>query len=246
MKDAAKVAQERLVWWRRLGLNVDGGVLLEIGCGDGGEAMEFSRHFKEVRTIDANGMVNHNLHDIANVRPFHGTVPRNHDCPPGADILLCTNVVEHIDPACLPEFVQECHDLLRPGGTAFFAWAPVWSNVGAHIGGRRSSWEHILLSGADWLAWLDEQHGLRETWAGMEWRPGLKRADWLTRNEQHTTLTDFRAFLLRAGFEVLNHNMRMMRERDLFEHPQRAQLEALAHVHDLTCHSDTWLCRRNG
>lgn len=247
MNRLAATTVERLRWYENtLNLKTDQSVLVEVGSGDGSQAAEFSRHFQHVHAIDANGSVQVE-HYRENLTHHLGTVPcdllvRDRT----ADFLFCDNVLEHIDPATLTAFMQECSRMLKPGGGAFFSWSPIWSPIGQHVGNRFYTWEHIRRSPDGWASYLAERLGdsYRDMWLDLEWRPGLLRKDWLQLGETHLTIADVMRAASSAGLHIASHSIQTARTQEFLALPDSSELLTRATLIDFTCESDSYLFRK--
>lgn len=213
------------------------GTLVEVGAGDGAQAEAFAEHFAEVHAIDANASL-----EWTATKPIRhiGTVPGEFDIQ--ADFLFCSNVLEHIQPDSLPEFLSCCRGMLKPGGAAWFAWSPVWSPIGQHIHNRAYTWNH-LRSPDEWELFLSEQFGddFRDKWLNQEWRPGLLRRDWLRMGEDHLRIEEVMRGMAEAGFEIVAHNTQTKRTTEFLSLPNADELLQRASLLDITCEADTYL-----
>ncbi len=141
---------------------VPGGVLLDVGCGDGTLASEARRRLgaSEVLGID---ILPHNLLSARNrgIRPMLADLESPLPIREGSiDAVLASHVIEHL--ADTDQFVRELYRVLKPGGYAAVATPNLsaWPNVLFLILGQQPPSTNVSdvapLGFMSWL-WRDSQ-----------------------------------------------------------------------------------------
>lgn len=114
---------------------VGGTTVLDYGCGKGLLA-------KELRPID--------------VREYDPAVPGKDAEPASADIVVCTDVLEHVEPDCLDDVLDDLDRLSRRA---------LLINISMQVGRRKlpdGRPAHILIRSGDWWQAKLERFGERE------------------------------------------------------------------------------------
>ena len=241
--------KHRIDWWRSKGFDVGSeSIVADVGAGSGRNAIALSPYVGKIIAIDANQSVLPPDDMPENVTWVSAELPDHVVDTIQVDFLLCANVLEHVEPVRMLDFVRACRRMLKPGGGAFFSWASLYSNVGSHTASQIDDWSHLLnWQDADqWRSLLTSRFGeeFSNRWFRHEWRPGLSRSEWLALRESHTSLGDAAVILARV-FEPVRHNMVCDDDSKLWTHCLRHELFEIApSYHDLVCTSDTWLVRK--
>lgn len=109
------------------GVNFNGKLLLDLGCGRGGYSRELKRKGAVVISTDITNKYFQGkdavqfLYGDATKLPFHIN---------SFDIIFCSGMIEHVKQQ--KKVIQEIRRVLAPGGYCYLSFPPFWSPVGSH------------------------------------------------------------------------------------------------------------------
>jgi SAM-dependent methyltransferase len=193
------------------------GRVLDAGCGGGGTALSLAEEADfavgldlEARFRDSGTRLarEKQVGRVAFVQGDGARLP----FPDGIfDVVFSHSVIEHVSSA--PDYLRECHRVLRPGGVLYLSTAPYLSLAGAHLPrllvpvplhllvGRRRAFAAFC-----WLAraapWALREKKEANTFVALA-EQGLTKQDDLLQN---VTLARLRSWLRQAGFRLLRED----------------------------------------
>ncbi|HVR72602.1 MAG TPA: class I SAM-dependent methyltransferase [Vicinamibacteria bacterium] len=193
------------------------GRVLDAGCGGGGTALSLAEEADfavgldlEARFRDAGTRLAREKRSgrVAFVQGDGARLPFPDGC---FDVVFSHSVIEHVSSA--PDYLRECHRVLRPGGVLYLSTAPYLSLAGAHLPrllvpiplhlvvGRRRAFAAFC-----WLArrapWALREKREANTFVALA-EQGLTKQDDLL---QSVTLSRLRSWLRQAGFHLLRED----------------------------------------
>jgi SAM-dependent methyltransferase len=193
------------------------GRVLDAGCGGGGTALSLAEEADfavgldlEARFRDSGTRLarEKQVGRVAFVQGDGARLPFPDLC---FDVVFSHSVIEHVSSA--PDYLRECHRVLRKGGVLYLSTAPYLSLAGAHLPrllvpvplhllvGRRRAFAAFC-----WLArrapWALREKKEANTFVALA-EQGLTKQDDLL---QSVTLAGLRAWIRQAGFRLLHED----------------------------------------
>ena len=90
------------------------------------------------------GKANLNLHLPFEVQCYDPAIPKHDEAPSPADIVVCTDVLEHIEPECLDDVIEHLHGLTKMALFLNVATRPAKKEL---PDGRNA---HLIIETFDW------------------------------------------------------------------------------------------------
>ncbi len=124
---------------------VEGKVLIDFGCGVGGDAIALARRgASRVVGIEVRDWVIRQATENARAAGVLERCTFTRRTDERADIITCSDVFEHVDD--LPGVLSEMHRLLAPGGRIIASFGPPWYHPnGAHLLSV-FPWAHVIFT----------------------------------------------------------------------------------------------------
>ena len=193
------------------------GRVLDAGCGGGGTALSLAEEADFAVGLDLEARFRDSGTRLAREKQAGRVAFVQGDgarlpFPDGIfDVVFSHSVIEHVSSA--PDYLRECHRVLRPGGVLYLSTAPYLSLAGAHLPrllvpvplhllvGRRRAFAAFC-----WLAreapWALREKKEANTFVALA-EQGLTKQDDLL---QSVTLARLRSWLRQAGFRLLRED----------------------------------------